>query len=138
MRDPALKQSKVNVAISCPDDLELVSYPQEISQILIAFIENSISHGFADSEQGNIVIDASINDEIITVAYSDDGCGITKEDSKNIFEPFFTTRRNTGHIGLGLNTIHNIVVKLLKGEITINSEGAGIQIIMTFPVITHD
>ncbi|MCP5076754.1 MAG: HAMP domain-containing histidine kinase [Psychromonas sp.] len=136
--DERLKQSKVDVTVSCPDDLELISYPREISQIIIGFIENSISHAFADRKLGKISIVASINDDVITVAYSDDGCGITPEDCKNIFEPFFTTRRNTGHIGLGLNTIHNIVVKLLEGEISISSEGVGIQIMMTFPVMTQN
>jgi len=128
-----LKVLKHKVTVTCPDSLEVVSFPSDLSQILIGFIDNSISHGFANIEQGNITISVSVANEIVTLAYSDDGCGI-KEDRGQILEPFFTTKRNMGHVGLGLNTIHNIVVKLLQGNLEICDVEIGTKLVITFPI----
>ncbi|NEO92124.1 MAG: HAMP domain-containing histidine kinase [Moorea sp. SIO3G5] len=70
------------------------------------------------------------------VEYTDDGCGIVKDNLKRIFEPFFTTARHTVGSGLGLHIVYNLVVEKLQGTIKAESEvGVGTQFVMTFPAI---
>ncbi|MFP5514814.1 MAG: ATP-binding protein, partial [Alphaproteobacteria bacterium] len=51
----------------------------------------------------------------------DNGRGMSEEDCARVFEPFFTTRRGRGGSGLGLHIVHNLVVGVLKGSITVDS-----------------
>ncbi|MCP5078677.1 MAG: HAMP domain-containing histidine kinase [Psychromonas sp.] len=131
-----LKQSRHNVTINCPDGLIINSYPGAISQILIGFIDNSIKHGFENMEEGSINISVTENGNTISMIYTDNGCGIEKKDMNNILEPFFTTKRNKGHVGLGLNTIHNVVAKMLNGKLDIYCDGdnVGVIIRVSFPI----
>ncbi|AOY80038.2 ATP-binding protein [Moorena producens JHB] len=72
----------------------------------------------------------------VIVEYTDDGCGIVKDNLKRIFEPFFTTARHQGGSGLGLHILYNLVVQKLQGTIKAESEvGVGTQFLMTFPEI---
>lgn len=128
-----LKKHNHILDIHCPSDLHMHSNLGAIFQVLIGLIDNSLCHGFINTENGHIVIAASkVNDRII-ITYSDDGVGIDPEIKKKIFEPFYTTKRNKGFIGLGLNTIHNSVTMLLKGNIDIVDQSKGVKIVLNIP-----
>jgi len=135
-----LTKSNHTVNVNCPEDLIINSYPGAISQILIGLIDNSIKHGFENIEKGVMNITVSKSADTLSMIYTDNGCGINEAEIKKIFEPFYTTKRNKGHVGLGLNTLHNVIIKMLNGKFAICSDGdnAGVIINISFPIDSDD
>ena len=117
-----LRNSKLNISITCDENLKINSYPDAYSQVITNLIINSVRHGYNNIEAGTIKIDISSDEKFLTIVYKDDGKGISKENIKKIFDPFFTTNRESGGIGLGLNIIYNIVTHNLNGTIECQSE----------------
>jgi len=58
----------------------------------------------------------------VKFTFRDEGCGISDEDQKRIFDPYFTTK--PGGTGLGLSSVHSIIVKH-GGHITVASTVGG-------------
>lgn len=128
-----LKKHNHILDIDCPSDLYMHSNLGAVFQVLIGLIDNSLCHGFINTQKGHIVISAAKVKDRIIITYSDDGVGISPEIKNRIFEPFYTTKRNKGFIGLGLNTIYNSVTMLLKGNIDILDQKKGVKIVLNIP-----
>lgn len=84
---------------------------------------NIILNATEASPPGGLVKVAASVTENLTIAVSDQGCGIPKGVSSQIFEPFFTTKNSSksGGLGLGLSISQNIV-EALGGSIDFESE----------------
>ena len=77
-----------------------------------------------------------IGSDLVEIAFSDDGSGISENVQRHVFDPFFTTRRAKGSTGLGLYIVHNLVTDQLGGRIVlISAPGKGTSICMTLPLI---
>lgn len=118
---PQIKTSNVQVEIDIPGEIYLYSYPGDFSQVFTNFIMNSLIHAFDRENEGHIVIKAEQIDKQLSIAYRDDGKGMTEEVVERVFEPFFTTNRNGGGTGLGMHIVYNIITQRLKGSITCSS-----------------
>ena len=120
--------------IDCPDDIKLETYPTAIYQTLVNLVMNSLVHGFEQKTEGEIRIVVSVEDELVIISYSDNGCGMSEDVQAKIFEPFFTTRRGRGGTGLGMHIVFNLVTQALKGRIEVASiEGEGTQTTIWLP-----
>lgn len=154
---PKFKNTAYRVTVDCPPDLELDSYPGALSQVLTNLLINSLLHGFAGRESGDISISAKrlvgdlqvadgaptgerlSDSDIIELMYKDNGVGIRPEILPQVFDPFFTTRRGTGGSGLGLNIVYNIVVRTLGGTVDLHSTpGQGVCFTFRFPRCTAE
>lgn len=131
---PLLKQHTLRCQFSNDEPITMNSYPGALAQIVTNLVTNSIHHGFAEKDKGEIHIHVAVHNDQIHLSYSDNGCGIPKDIQGKIFEPFFTTARKTGGSGLGLSIVYNLITQKLKGTISIESQAnAGAAFLIKFP-----
>jgi len=114
--------------------------PPSLSQVILNIINNSI---YATNEKkqkaGNeyvpmLTISTKDRGERVEIRLSDNGTGIPKKVVEKIFEPFFTTKPTGQGIGLGLSLSYDIVVRMHKGELKVNSsEDQFTEFIITLP-----
>lgn len=74
-------------------------------------------HAFRDKAGGHIDLSIRRCTTHLELHYQDDGIGFQLGSPDKVFEPFFTTSRSSGHTGLGLNLVYNLVTVALQGEI---------------------
>ncbi len=132
---PTLRRSPFKLDIQVPPDLKMKSYPGPLTQIIVNFINNALVHAFDGRSEGQMVLDASINDRNeIEIVFSDNGCGMPAEVVKHVFDPFFTTKLGQGGNGLGMHIAYNIVTQLMGGTISVDTEvGRGTSWRLLFP-----
>ena len=129
-----MKKARHRLTITCPNDLELESYPGFYAQIVRNFVTNSLTHAFEPNELGEIMIEVSRQDETLHLKYRDTGKGMTEEAQSKIFEPFYTTKREQGNTGLGLHIVYGLVTQQLHGSIECQSKlGEGTSFFIHIP-----
>ena len=118
----------VNVAEDVP---EIETDRGKLQQILV----NLVNNAFQAVDTGCILeINATIaSPEKVSIAISDNGCGMPEENLPQIFEPFFTTKDGDKGTGLGLAITYGLV-KRLHGDIEVQSkENVGTTFTITLP-----
>ena len=95
------------------------TYGSELNQVWTNLIDNAID---ALDGKGTIWIRTSQRDNHVIVEIADNGPGIPSEIQSRIFEPFFTTKGVGKGSGLGLDIVHNIVVKKHHGQLHLHSQ----------------
>jgi signal transduction histidine kinase/CheY-like chemotaxis protein len=85
---------------------EVFGNEHELRSVLYNLLKNSVE---AMPSGGEITIETGINEDGVFIRFSDNGEGMSAENSKRIFEPFFTTRGFEAGKGLGMTGVHNII-----------------------------
>jgi len=131
---PKLKGRPVEVAIDCPRDLQMESFPGAVSQIVTNMVVNSLVHGFERDQPGHITIRAGLEGDHVLFDYGDDGAGMDAETLAKLFDPFFTTKRGSGGSGLGGHILYNLATGVLGGSLQVESSpGQGLRYHLRFP-----
>lgn len=132
---PKLKGRPIKVAVECPPELMLDSYPGAVSQIVTNMVVNSLVHGFERDQPGTIGVRAVLDaDGWVALDYADDGAGMDQDTLDKLFDPFFTTKRGTGGSGLGAHILYNLVTGALGGTVRVESApGQGLRYHLRFP-----
>jgi PAS domain S-box-containing protein len=135
-----LKASGHTLSINAPNDIDMHSYPEPFTRVLINLIMNSLAHAFENGSQGQMSLTATRGkNDTVTIIFHDNGIGINELNLKRIFDPFFTTKLGQGYVGLGLNISYNIVTFILKGSISVEShEGKGCTFTLELPIAIVD
>lgn len=132
---PNIKKTKHQVRVHGDDALQLFTDPGAISQVITNLIMNSIIHAYSNEDRGTIKIELTQIFDGLTIQYSDDGKGMTKNVVEQIFNPFFTTNRSGGGTGLGMHIVYNLVTQSLAGTIICESTvGFGTIFIIQIPM----
>ncbi|MBC3809705.1 GAF domain-containing protein [Undibacterium seohonense] len=132
---PKLKGRNIDIRIDCPRELTIDSFPGAISQILTNFVMNSLTHGFENKDEGEILIVFEVDGVDLKFLYQDDGHGMDSEGLSKLFDPFYTTKRGQGGSGLGTHIVYNLVTGLLGGTIKADSKpGQGLRYQLRFPI----
>jgi len=131
---PTFKNTRHQVNIQCPADLEILCAPGVIAQIVTNMMINSLMHGFEHIQEGHISLVVFREGGHIMMEYQDDGKGMSKEALSHLFDAFYTTRRNQGGSGLGTHIVFNLVTQTLDGSIEAFSEPEkGLRYVIRFP-----
>ena len=130
-----LGQTSHKVTVNYDQDFEIYGDPNAFSQIITHLITNSLTHGFDKIEQGHILLDMTIEEEVLHLIYEDNGKGMNEEERHKIFDPFYTTKRAQGNTGLGLYIIYNIITQRLGGTIVCESSpDKGTRFLLQIPL----
>ncbi|CAM4423519.1 sensor histidine kinase [Flavobacterium terrigena] len=106
--------------------------PAQLTRIVTNLVKNAIQAIPENQEIKSVIVDLSKTENNFVLKVSDNGIGISGENSAYIFEPKFTTK-NSG-MGLGLAIIKNIIENY-NGTITFDTEeGKGTTFTATLPI----
>lgn len=119
------RQNNIQISTSMEDDLLLTANPDQIKQVMVNLLMNSIQaiqeKRQDDGYEGISHIDVRgyRQAQNVCVAVTDDGIGMTPEMLERITEPFYTSKA-TG-TGLGM-TVSRRYVKANHGRMNVESE----------------
>lgn len=135
---PKFKNTNVEVQIDGDPQLEICICPGSLGQIITNLLDNSLIHAFDfPNNSAKINISYSVNNNIFTLIYADNGKGMLESTRRQIFDPFFTTKRSEGGTGLGMHIVYNIVKQTFSGDIQCFSTlGSGSSFKISFPLKT--
>ena len=108
-----------------------------LGKVLSALLDNALQH--AEPPSGSLQIEVRLASEQTPAGvaqwllyFSDNGAGITPEQSDKIFDPFFTTKLGQGNLGLGLNIAYN-QLQLIGGSLEYLPDQPGCCFLIRFP-----
>jgi PAS domain S-box-containing protein len=132
---PLAAKKQVELATKVPDGLPSIrADPTRIKQVLFNLLSNAIK--FTPS-QGQVVLEASLVGDRVTVSITDSGVGIKAEDQPRLFRAFEQLDAGKGKregTGLGLALARRLV-ELHGGDIQVESEpGKGSRFFFTIPL----
>ena len=87
-------------------------------------VTNAIVHGYAGREDGLVTVEASYDDQMLTVSIADTGCGIA--DIATAMLPFYSTGNGAERSGMGF-----CVMQTFMDAVEVNSiVGEGTTVLM--------
>ena len=103
------KDTRLDFQTTLSDDFKILTNESLLKSILNALLDNAIKN----TTNGQIVIKADIDDEqMLTLAVEDTGCGIPAAEAEHIFERFVKLDTFKEGIGLGLPLCRTLADKL--------------------------
>ena len=132
---PKIKHTPWRVDLHCTGQIAMDSYPGALAQVITNLFMNALIHGFEGRDEGLFLIEVELpgNNEVV-LRISDDGNGMSINESIRIFDPFYTTKRGRGGSGLGLNIVYNQVTGVMGGRIEYVTEpGLGTRFTIHLP-----
>ena len=112
----------VKYVISIEENLKIKIDPNDLKQLLIIFIDNSIKYNNKDNKEIEIVLKKL--DGQFKLEVKDNGMGIPKDEINNVMKRFYKvdkSRINNNSFGIGLS-IANRIVNNYNAKIYIESE----------------
>ncbi|MEG0017592.1 MAG: ATP-binding protein [Hydrogenoanaerobacterium sp.] len=101
---------------------------QELSLNILDIAQNSVKAG---ATKIIIAVAEDTSADTLTIAITDNGCGMTKEVVARVTDPFYTTR-TTRRVGLGI-PFFKMAAEMTGGSFEIKSEvGAGTSVLAVF------
>jgi signal transduction histidine kinase len=147
--EPLAALRQIELQAEVPEDLPpLLADPDQLQQVLLNLVANSLD---ATPPGGEIRLAVSRSEPetpdprprisrgrpetpYLTLAVSDTGRGMSRNNLEQIFEPFFSTKERKGGTGLGIPIAEDIV-RSHRGAIEVRSaEGRGTTVLLRWPV----
>lgn len=130
-----MRARAVTMSVTAPDALWMYGYPGTCQIVFQHLLDNCLLHAFAGRSQGLISVTAELVEDAVLIRWQDDGCGIAEEHVASVFDPFYTTQLGQTGMGLGLASVHGMVVNLMKGQVSLESTpGQGTCILLRLPL----
>jgi PAS domain S-box-containing protein len=121
----AVKHLKIDTSWKV-QDVNVLADATRLQQVLWNLLSNAVKF---TPDGGRIAVRTSQGDERVLIEVSDTGIGIDPEFLPYVFDRFRQgesgTTRRYGGLGLGLAIVHDLV-RLHGGEVSVQSEGAGL------------
>ncbi len=103
-------------------DTTIFGIQTELVQVLINILNNSRDELLKlDNQKRIILIDTKEENQELIIQIKDNAGGIDEKILKHLFEPYFTTKHQSQGTGIGLYMSEEIIVKHMRGSITIEN-----------------
>jgi len=102
-----LDKETVEVVTTLPPDLKVLADPDKMRQVFLNILLNAVQ---SLEGKGIVHVSAEHNDDYVTVAIADNGCGIPETELGKIFSPFYTTKEKGTGLGLA------VAAKIVEGH----------------------
>jgi signal transduction histidine kinase len=121
--DKIFPDNRVSIKLNfVPQDSNLLLIPCNRPLLELA-INNIITNGVKYSDNNEVFVALSANEEAIKIAISDIGIGIPPEDIPHLYEPFFRGKIAAKYIGYGLGLpLAMKIIRMHGGELQVQSE----------------
>lgn len=133
MFDKQCRDKNITLEVNIDENVKIISNAKLLHQVWVNLMSNAVKF---TSTGGHITVGCRVNDNVVLITVTDDGCGMTPDVMQNIFNKFYqgdkshTTQGN----GLGLS-IAKKIVETLNGEISVRSElGKGSTFAVSFKI----
>lgn len=134
------RMAGVELRIESIDKITLPIHPVRLHQLLLNLASNAIEACIEKSKKDpnandlSVIIEASKNNDSVTISIADNGCGMTEDVASSLFTKPTTTKEHG--LGIGLRTVKNIVEDELHGNIEVESRvGEGSKFRVKVPVV---
>jgi signal transduction histidine kinase len=123
----------ITKSVEVIESAPLYSDPYRLSVIINNLVSNSIKYRDVQKSSSLINIQAEVNENDLSIVFTDNGIGISDEYVSKIFDMFFRATERSEGAGLGLYIVKETVDKL-HGNITVESQvGQGTTFKMKVP-----
>ncbi|MCW8895376.1 DUF3365 domain-containing protein [Sulfurimonas sp.] len=124
--DSSIKSNAIEIKLSISDDLTILTQRNDVVQIILNLIKNSIDAYIENKIEDNKIIEITAvdNPKRIELFIKDYAGGIPKDTIEKIFDPYFSTKDNKNGTGLGLYMSKMIVEDHLCGYLDVQSKDA--------------
>jgi len=138
LREHEEKTSNIKVVANLQENLpDILIDKYQLQQVFLNIILNAEAAIKESGRPGLLTITTEKLDRKVSVAVSDNGCGIKKQILPRIFDPFFTTKDIGKGTGLGLSICYGIVSKH-GGKIDVStSVNKGTTFTVTMPSLAE-
>lgn len=128
--DAAFKNHQIKIQIENGEDVELIGFPNEYSQVLLNLLSNAKDAISARQQEGIVRLRIYSQDEFGCLAVSDNGGGVPEVILNRIFDPYFSTKATGSGIGLYMSKM--IIEQHMNGHLTVsNSQDGAVFTILT-------
>ena len=134
-----LLQNEMLVVKTKFEDIEVLGIPNELTQVIINLIKNSIDAFVLNSILiREITISTKTEGSEAIISLEDNAGGIDEKNLYKVFEPYFTTKHTSQGTGLGLFMSKMICEKGLDGSINVESKKSVTTFIIKIPLERFD
>lgn len=128
------KEKQISLTTHFPTPMKGWIDRQKITVILDNLLSNAIKY---TEQHGNVLLKASVNNNVLQLELTDDGIGISGKDQQKLFSRFYRGENtaNSSETGSGIGLLLTKKMVLLhKGEISFSSnEGVGTTFSISIP-----
>jgi signal transduction histidine kinase len=126
------KRDGIDIKYNAPEiPAPMMGDANRIKQVFVNVLDNAFKY----NKQGGFVdVEAVVDDGVLTINFSDTGCGITPEDLPNVKKKFYKANLQVRGSGIGLAVVDEII-KLHNGVFEINSQvDVGTTVTIVLPI----
>ncbi|MEA2028699.1 MAG: HAMP domain-containing sensor histidine kinase, partial [Campylobacterota bacterium] len=136
LMDDALQNSAIVANYSKKDDFILETYKNELMQVMVNLLSNSIDAIKANGiEKGYIEITTKQEGNSCIISIQDNGGGMDSQIIDRVFEPYFTTKFQDEGTGLGLYMSKMIIDNSIRGMLSLKNHQEGVLATITIEQI---
>jgi signal transduction histidine kinase len=121
--DGTIRKNDINIVLSIPhNEIKLVSFPNELVQVLLNIIANAKDAMILNEiKKRYLFITIKEENKKVFIELKDNAGGIKEDILPKVFEPYFTTKHKSKGTGIGLYMAYKLITESMNGDIDVEN-----------------